>query len=162
MPGREGEYKTSHLCACAQNFQRQPPFVLCPQAELRNLRGLYFSSAVDEASSVNIATVIPQPESRLVKRFPSIESVLGTGTPIHECLVTVLDHEGTPHRFLVAFKEQQHLPVNPALKKLLPDGDFRGEVVVMRAGARVMVVNLRGSKLVLLAKQAVRACVFDF
>ncbi|PIL33623.1 hypothetical protein GSI_04246 [Ganoderma sinense ZZ0214-1] len=134
-----------------------PPFVLCPKAELRNLRGLYFSSAVDEASAVNIATVIPRAESRLAKRFPSIESVLGTGTPIHECLVTVSDDQGKPYRFFVAFREQQNLPINPALKKLLPDGDFRGEVVVMRAGARVMVVDLRGAKLALLAKRAVRA-----
>ena len=71
-------------------------------------------------------------------------------------MVTVFDAQGVPHKFLVAYQESQDLPPNPALRKLLPDVAFRAHVVVMQAGDRVMVVNLRGSKAVSLAKEAVK------
>ncbi|KAI9062656.1 hypothetical protein FKP32DRAFT_1677175 [Trametes sanguinea] len=132
--------------------------VPCPDAKAppRNLRALYFATANTRAVYVRVATAMPDVESFAVKRFPSFESILGTRAPIHECLVTTHDAGGKAHKFLVAYQEHPELPPNKALNEILPDISFRGELVVMQSGKRVLVVDLAGGRMATLAREAVR------
>lgn len=60
---------------------------------------------------------------------------------IHNCVVTV--HEGiNTYRFMVFFKNHQHLPRNSCFVALRCS-NLRGDVLVMRIGARFSYVNMR-------------------
>ncbi|KAL1937219.1 hypothetical protein VTO73DRAFT_14446 [Trametes versicolor] len=135
----------------------------CPvtKSPPRNIRGLYFRATVAQPLPVKIATTIPDVETEFNKRFPSFESILGTRAFIHECLVECVDPTGKAHKFLLAYQEHPDLPPNRALQNLLPDADFRGELVVMRAGMRSLVVGLQGKKHVKLAEEAVRRFLLE-
>lgn len=88
-------------------------------------------------------------------RFPCFEAVLGTFAEIHECLVTCEDDDGTVHTFLIAVQCNVLLAINPSLRRL-EDIEWRGGLVVMRTGARVLVTNLSNATYKGLAEKAVR------
>ncbi|KAI6161401.1 hypothetical protein EDD17DRAFT_1458014, partial [Pisolithus thermaeus] len=76
-------------------------------------------------------------------RFPVAEALLQEATLqpyIHNCQVTV--HEGRhTYNYCVFFKRHCRLQVNALLSG---DGEFRGDVMVMRIGTRTRrVVNMR-------------------
>ncbi|KAI0654588.1 hypothetical protein C8Q70DRAFT_925440, partial [Cubamyces menziesii] len=127
----------------------------------RNIPGIYYRATSEEPISIQVATTIPDVETPLAKRFPSFESILGTRSVIHECLVTFLDTSGQPHRFLLAYQEHPDHPPNRALLKILPNVDFCGELVVMRAGKRSLVVGMKGKKDMRLAEGAVRRFLLE-
>ncbi|KAI0324437.1 hypothetical protein GY45DRAFT_1340787 [Cubamyces sp. BRFM 1775] len=135
----------------------------CPitKSPPRNLPGIYYCATSEEPVSVKIATTIPDVETAVAKRFPSFESILGTRSFIHECLVTCVDAMDKPHRFLLAYQEHPEQPPNRALLKVLPGHDFCGELVVMRAGKRSLVVNMKGKRDMELAEEAVRRFLLE-
>lgn len=108
---------------------------------------------------MKIATIIPDVETELAKRFPSFESILGTRAFINECLVTCFDPTGKEYKYLIAYQEHPDLPPNRALRNVHPEANFRGELVVMRSGLRSLVVGIKGKQDARLAEQAVRRCV---
>jgi hypothetical protein len=63
---------------------------------------------------------------------------------IHDCLIRV--HEGKHvYNFRVFFKRHRRLHINQSIRRLSDDHTFRGDALVMRAGARDYnsVVNMR-------------------
>jgi hypothetical protein len=78
-------------------------------------------------------------------RFPFAEAVLSDGKIqpyVHDAVVTVYEGSQT-HRFRVLFRRHRRLPVNRSLSN---GTSFRGDIVIMRAGALdpSSVVNMRG------------------
>lgn len=77
--------------------------------------------------------------------YPCLESVLGTEYRLHECIVTIRDAGGHPHKFLIACQTGDNLPFNRALLSLSTDAGWRGSMIVMKCGARSkLFVGLRG------------------
>ena len=128
------------------------------QVPPRILHGLYFSTVADKPVEVPITTTLPEVETAVATRFPSIETVLGCHAQTKECYACSFDEDGRIHKFLVAFQERPELPPNRALRQILPEVTFRGELVVMKAGVRVLVVDMTGKKQTALAERAVRRC----
>jgi hypothetical protein len=77
-------------------------------------------------------------------KLPVVESVIG-GNTIHDTFVTVR-FVGTTHKFLFCYSYDFNLPRNRALAAIAPGVAWNGELVVMRAGDRDLVTNLRGDK----------------
>lgn len=75
-------------------------------------------------------------------RFPCVEAVLGTTSPVHDCTVSVLGNDGTEQRFLVSCQGSHDLPVNRSIRHLHPRILWGGTVLVMKIGARAPFVNL--------------------
>ena len=46
--------------------------------------------------------------------------------------------------------------MNRALRNVLPEASFRGELVVMRSGTRSLVIDMKGKRDAQLAEEAVR------
>jgi hypothetical protein len=78
-------------------------------------------------------------------RYPYAENCMKnsqTQPYIHNCVVTV--HEGTHvYKFMVFFKNHQHLPRNNCLSTLSKFSNLRGDVLVMRIGVKFCYVNMR-------------------
>jgi hypothetical protein len=78
-------------------------------------------------------------------RYPYAENCMKnsqTQPYIHNCVVTV--HEGTHvYKFMVFFKNHQHLPRNNCLSTLSKFSNLRGDVLVMRIGVKFSYVNMR-------------------
>ncbi|KAH9885096.1 hypothetical protein C8Q73DRAFT_795990 [Cubamyces lactineus] len=127
----------------------------------RNIPGIYYRANCETPIAIRVTTTIPDVENAFARRFPSFESILGTRAFIHECLVTCFDTAGKGHRFLLAYQECSDLPPNRALLKVFPEAQFRGELVVMRAGKRSLVIALKGKKDAQLAEDAVRRFLLE-
>lgn len=123
------------------------------------LQGLYFNATADTPIQVPIMTTIPQTENAVSRRFPALESVLGPHVVLKERYAVSYDEQGRAHRFLVAYREDENASANRALRHLLPEIAFYGELVVMQAGVRVLVVDMAGRKAWTLAERAVRRYV---
>ena len=109
------------------------------------------------ATSVQVPTIYhPTRDGKDNPRFPSLEAILGTSGPLHECWVTCRDATGGEHRFLIAARYCERCEINLALKQVLPEAEWRGELVVMRGGRHLFVVDIGGSVSKSLAEQAVR------
>lgn len=110
-----------------------------------------------EPVQTEVLTIFPPVENSLSKRFPLFETILGTMYPIHECRVRV-DGGGrhTQIDFLVAFQERPDLPPNAAISRLVPHASVCAEIVVMRSGARYLVLDMGGHGPSEAAKRAVR------
>ena len=104
---------------------------------------------------VNVPTIIPLNESRSQPRFPAVEAVMGAERKFQETWVEVQEGPMTGRYFVASYYDRR-CPVNVALKRLLPDVDWRGELFVMRGGQAVFVTDL-GSRRA--AERAVRKCV---
>lgn len=70
-----------------------------------------------------------------------MEAIIGVERKLHETWVEV--QQGPKMcRYLVVSYYDRHCPVNRALKKLSPEVDWHGELVVMRGGKTVFVTEL--------------------
>ncbi|KAI0755742.1 hypothetical protein C8Q74DRAFT_1373493 [Fomes fomentarius] len=76
-------------------------------------------------------------------RFPGFESVLETGTKLHETWVTCEDVSGKAFRFLIAAQYRADFQVNRALLQVLPEVSWRGGLLVMLGGEVFSVVKMK-------------------
>ncbi|KAI0366110.1 hypothetical protein BV20DRAFT_952984 [Pilatotrama ljubarskyi] len=144
--------------------QRSRPLrVPCPVVQRSKiLHGLYFGTSAVEPAQAEVVTIYPPVENVLSKRFPLFEPILGTMYPIHECLVRVDGDHHIKGDFLVAFQERPDLPPNKAVSHLVPHASISSEIVIMRAGTRRFVLEMRGSSLTEPAKRAVRNFILEY
>lgn len=89
-------------------------------------------------------------------RFPCIEAVLGTQTPLHDCTVVIRDTAGRRYTFLISCQVGEGLPLNPSLAEFVPGCLWSGSLVVMRCGVNVSHIGLRGRREKDLAFKAVQ------
>ncbi|KAH9917210.1 uncharacterized protein B0H18DRAFT_884058, partial [Fomitopsis serialis] len=119
---------------------------------MRSIRGMIFSSEARVGRGVHVPTITPRNESSAHPRFPSLESVLGPGRNLQETWVDLVG-SARAQRFLVAAHYDPALPVNEALRKISPDIEWRGDLIVMRAGTWVFVTDVGAQALAVRAVQ---------
>lgn len=107
------------------------------------IQALYFPPLRVTHIKVPVTTLVPTRRALDVQRYPIVETVFGSEYRIHDSFVTIFC-QGTEYRFLVSYQYNKNLPRNRALKRLLPDVAWRGEMIVMKAGQRQSVTSLRG------------------
>ncbi|KAI0648933.1 hypothetical protein C8Q79DRAFT_903248 [Trametes meyenii] len=134
---------------------REP--VLCNKAVLKNVKGIIYTCLSSKGVPVNIPTAIHPTMDSLGAggRFPSFEAVLGVNAKLHESWVSCTDGNGKTHHFLVAAQYRPGQPVNQALKDVLPEVTWKGDLIVMHGGVASFVVNMGRASYRELAKQAV-------
>ncbi|KAI0315734.1 hypothetical protein OF83DRAFT_1173542 [Amylostereum chailletii] len=121
------------------------------------IRARFYQARAEAPKRAQVPTIIPKHESALLPRFPAVEILLGTQTPVHDCWVTVTDERGRQHRFLVSCTFHPQVAVNYAMRARFPDlPSWNGEAVVMAIGSRNRVVSLRGDAQLALADAALR------
>lgn len=108
---------------------------------MRTIKGLLFTSQCRNGRGVNIPTLIPRNESATHHRYPSLEVITGFMPGLQETWVDV-DAGARPQCFLVAAYYDPSLPVNRALKVVIPDVNWHGDLIVMRAGTNVFMTNI--------------------
>lgn len=86
---------------------------------------------------------------------PNFEGILGPGD-IHDCWVEISTAVGCTYRFLLGYKPKPMPDISRSLEKVLPGGNFYGEVVVMRAGERHAFTAIGRGERRVLAERAVR------
>ncbi|EIW54909.1 uncharacterized protein TRAVEDRAFT_51045 [Trametes versicolor FP-101664 SS1] len=121
------------------------------------LKALYYGSQSAHPSLVDVVTVIQRRgNAQPTKPFPALECVLGTTTPIHECLVECIADSGS-RTFIVAIQERPGTPNATLIETLrLPGEDWCMEVIVMQLGPDGSVVDFgSGGDQLNLAKNAV-------
>ena len=108
---------------------------------MRRIRGIVYHLQAYEGRGVTIPTVIPRDESVVQPRFPSFEAILGPEYNLQETWVEITVGK-KPQRYLIAAHYDPTLPVNRALKQLVRNVDWRGELIIMRAGFHVLVTDI--------------------
>lgn len=111
------------------------------QYSMRTIRGLLFASQRRNGRGVNVPTLIPRNECATHPRYPSLEVITGFIPGLQETWVDV-DAGARPQRFFVAAYYDPLLPANRALKAIVPDVDWHGELIIMRAGTNVFVTSI--------------------
>ena len=120
---------------------------------MKFFKGLLFSRDGDRAASVDIPTLCNPTNDH--ERVPTFAYILGDDAPIHKTWVTYEDNAGRSYKFLVVVQYRPECDVNVALKAIWPDSEWRGDVVVMRAGQYAFVVDMGGPHFKTLAERAV-------
>ncbi|KAH9858475.1 hypothetical protein C2E23DRAFT_716809 [Lenzites betulinus] len=134
----------------------------CHSPLLKNIKGVLYSGRANKGAPVNVPTAIhPTRDSLAVPRFPSFEAILGPGVTLYESWVTCQDTLGKVHRFLVAALYNPTQEVNGALKHVLPEVVWRGDLIVMRGGSAYFVVNMGDAAHRELAERAVRKFLLE-
>ncbi|PIL32239.1 hypothetical protein GSI_05484 [Ganoderma sinense ZZ0214-1] len=129
--------------------------------QLKPIGGVVYAHDRRHSAPVQVPTIMhPTRDGRENARFPSFEAILGPGQ-MHECWVTCQDSTGRDHRFLIAAQYSEGADVNLALKRVLPEVEWRGGLIVMRGGCHVFVVGMGGSVYRALAEQAVRKYLIE-
>ncbi|KAI0054796.1 hypothetical protein BV25DRAFT_1921582 [Artomyces pyxidatus] len=108
------------------------------------ISALLFDRMSPDPLRVQVPTVIPIGESLYRPRYPCVESVIGSGFRIHDCVVAVDDHRGRKVRFLISCHYTLGFPVNQALERVRAGTLWRGSLVVMRQGSNVFVTDMGG------------------
>ena len=122
--------------------------------------GLHFPQLSSRPAPTSVVTIIPSGEDASHPRFPAVEHVMGSKTATRDCLVVVKDSGYRPREFIVFFQYDQDASTpNQALKSVIPDSEWKGELLVMSRGSRHLVKNLRGREDQRLALLAVGGCV---
>ena len=103
-----------------------------------------FDTSSLRPSTVNVSTIAS--DGHRVNRFPCIESVLGTEKDIHDCFVTICDHDGRSYKFLVSCQVGEFLPINRAVGALAPNDGWRGSLMVMKCGVQASYVGLHSAQ----------------
>lgn len=93
---------------------------------------------------MDVLTELPRDENQTITRFPCFETVLGVAKPIHECLVECV-HRGVTYNVIIAAQYDPDTQVNRGLKTVYSEANWRGSVLVMKAGYEVLVTGLHGS-----------------
>ncbi|KAF7791118.1 hypothetical protein EIP86_002079 [Pleurotus ostreatoroseus] len=119
------------------------------------IRSKLFQVGATQPVFVDVLTVVPRYESQTVARFPCFEAILGVTKPIQECFVECVHGEST-RRFIIAAQYDHDKPVNIALKRLHAAANWRGNILVMKAGRDVLVTGLHGSFESLMVDRAVK------
>ncbi|KAH9893355.1 hypothetical protein C8Q73DRAFT_791218 [Cubamyces lactineus] len=133
----------------------------CAKPLLKNVKGLLFSRAY-RAFTVDVPTVIhPTRDCLAVPRFPCFETILGAGLEIYETWVTYEDGLGSLYRFLIAAHYDPAREINTALRTIVPNTTWRGDLIVMRGGTAVFVVNMGDSEYRVMAARAVRTFLLE-
>lgn len=96
--------------------------------------------------AIQVMPAIPFQDTNVTPRFPSIESILGMGYKISDCWVTVHVGHSAPQCYHISTQNHLDLPVNLMLKSMfeneIPSLKWHGDVVIMKGGARKLIVNL--------------------
>ncbi|KAI9059816.1 hypothetical protein FKP32DRAFT_1579137 [Trametes sanguinea] len=136
--------------------------VRCKKPVLKMITGVVFAHDAHRSSPVGVPTAVhPTQDGPANPNFPSFEAVLGTDSVVHETWVTCQDTAGREHRFLIAAQYRPECEVNTALKRVLPEAEWRGGLIVMRGGMRAFVVNMGDSGFRTLAETAVFKFLFE-
>lgn len=107
--------------------------------------------------NAHIPTAIhPTRDGLAVPRFPAVEAILGPGPDLHETWVTCEEPDGSHYRFLIAARYREDWEANSALHSMLPEVSWKGDLVVMRGGIMLFVVNMGDSVYRERAERAVR------
>ncbi|KAF7794499.1 hypothetical protein EIP86_005633 [Pleurotus ostreatoroseus] len=124
------------------------------------LAGILFAASAirDGPRCVQVLTEMPREENDAVYRYPCYETVLGHRSVVRECRVSSghADH-GRGETFIVAAMWDQNDPINIGLRNLYPV-DWRGSILVMKAGSNSYVTNMRAGDY-FKAKRALRRYV---
>ncbi|KAJ8463403.1 hypothetical protein ONZ51_g10278 [Trametes cubensis] len=128
----------------------------CKKPTMKSITGLLFTSNGRKADIVNVPTATyPGRDVQAYPSFPAFEAILGAGGQLHESWVTCQDGGGREYRYLIAAQYCPSCQVNRALKSVIQDVDWRGEVIVMRGGCQSFVVNINSVEAKHMARQAV-------
>ncbi|KAI0363408.1 hypothetical protein BV20DRAFT_958380 [Pilatotrama ljubarskyi] len=134
----------------------------CPKPLLKNVKGIVYRRPSDKGVPVNVPTAIhPVRDCLAVPRFPSFEAILGLDAELHETWVSCPDALGRPCRFLVAAQYHPGHEDNRALKRILPEIAWKGDLVVMRGGTAYFIVNMGDATHRELAERAVRKFLLE-
>lgn len=85
-----------------------------------------------------------------------MEAILGPGPDLHETWVTCAEPDGSRYRFLIAARYREDWEVNSALRSVLPEVAWKGDLLVMRGGTMLSVVNMGNAVYRERAERAVR------
>jgi hypothetical protein len=113
--------------------------------ELDVVSAFHFPPGLDRARKVSVPLLIPLHESYSNPRVPAIEAMFERSGEIHDSLVYINDM-GIEHKFLFSYTFNARHPRNHALARILPQVEWRGELVVMSAGERKTAINIRCRK----------------
>lgn len=128
------------------------------QSTITAVEGLHFPQSALRPAPTAITTIIPFHEDDDHPRFPAVEHVLGTRNATRECRVTVHSRE-----FIVFYQhDADALVPNQALNSVIPESNWRGELLVMSRGTKHLVKNLRGKEDKRLALLAIERYVIFF
>jgi hypothetical protein len=110
--------------------------------ELDVVSAFHFLAGSDRARKVSVPLLIPLHDN---PRVPVIEAMFERSGEIHDSLVYI-NHMGIEHKFLFSYTFSARHPRNHALARILPQVEWRGELVVMSAGERKTAINIRCRK----------------
>ncbi|THH26344.1 hypothetical protein EUX98_g7844 [Antrodiella citrinella] len=104
----------------------------------------------------HVHTLVPLGESETNQRFPVLEGILGVQDVIQECIVTHYNANGQMvSEIFLALQYRPEDPINIALQQLYAGSIWRGDIVAMKKGKRVLVTALKNGADVAAAKHAV-------
>ncbi|RDB14513.1 hypothetical protein Hypma_016609 [Hypsizygus marmoreus] len=118
---------------------------VCTQTQ-RNIAALFYSFTSTAPFYVGIPTASYRKIGFGARhiQLPLVEVALGTRLFIHDCLVELVT-SGDSHAFRVFFTRHAYQPKNPSVARIFPDGNWHGQILVMKIGKReeTSVINLR-------------------
>lgn len=127
---------------------------------MKRIVSLVYRRDEQAALTVTIPTSThPTRDCLAIPRYPGFEHIIGNEYPLQEAWVTIHDDDGTAHRFLVAAQYSADLEVNRALGNILDATPWQGDLIVMRGGSMVSVVNMGNVEFRRRAEIAVRKWV---
>ncbi|RPD56984.1 hypothetical protein L226DRAFT_468067, partial [Lentinus tigrinus ALCF2SS1-7] len=127
------------------------------QPAVKRIVSLVYRKDEREALTVIVPTSThPTRDCLAVPRYPGFEHVVGNEYPLQEAWVTIQDDDGTAHRFLIAAQYSADLEVNRSLRNVLDATPWQGDLIVMRGGTMVSVVNMGNAEFRQRAEMAVR------
>ncbi|KAF7797733.1 hypothetical protein EIP86_008933 [Pleurotus ostreatoroseus] len=139
---------------------RKAPPTDAKKAKPQYINGTLYSAEATHSSSVQVLTDVPREENDRVYRFPCYETVLDTLYANRECRVSIgVTASGKREVFIVVAQYQPNAPVNVALSHVCPGVDWRGSILVMKAGSKFFVTNMRAGDFDK-ARRAVRTFLF--
>ncbi|KAJ3553562.1 hypothetical protein NM688_g3542 [Phlebia brevispora] len=134
---------------------RVPISVNAGKKQPRYISGVLYKNNVSYPSPVKVLTEIPRDENERVLRYPCFEAILGTSTLVQDCAVMV-SYERRAYNFLLAAQWLPQAPDNRALREVVSDVAWKGSIVVMKMGDKILVTNLTSSKDKIIAREAVK------
>ncbi|RPD60442.1 hypothetical protein L226DRAFT_469385 [Lentinus tigrinus ALCF2SS1-7] len=131
--------------------------IRCSNPAVKRIISLVYRGDEREALTVTVPTSIhPTRDCLAVPRYPGFEHIVGNQYPLQEAWVTIHDDDGTAHRFLIAAQYSCDLEVNRSLRNVLDATPWQGDLIVMRGGSTVSVVNMGSAEFRQRAEIAVR------
>lgn len=122
---------------------------------MRLIASLYFRTGNPVPRREEVTALVPSYECDTHKRFPVLESILGIDAVIQECVVTLFDATGKSFQAFLALQYRPDAPINIALRRLYPNTSWRGDIIAMKKGGKVLVTSFAGLREKRLLNEAV-------